>query len=146
MHSMDSSGLAAVVIVMAVFLWYLSRKNEFFRVSIRDGRVLLVRGRIPMGYLDDLRDVSRHVPRGMVRAVKDAGQARLIISSSVDEVTAQRMRNTFAIYPVVKLRAARPLANLNAGQVLGIEWLAWRLAPPHEPAHHESRDRDSGDR
>src|SRR5882724_8476935 len=97
---MDSSGFIAVVIVIAAFLWYLSRKNEFFRVSIRHGRVLLVRGRIPIGYLEDLRDVSRHVQRGTVRAVKDAGQARLIISSSIDEVTAQRMRNTFAIYPV----------------------------------------------
>ncbi|WP_394828533.1 DUF3634 family protein [Pendulispora albinea] len=127
---MDGTGLIAIAVVLAVFGWHLARQNEYFRVSIRRGRVLVVRGRIPIGYLEDLRDIARNVPHGTVRAVKDAGKARLILAGPIDPVTAQRMRNTFSLYPVVKLRAARPLANPNAGQILGITWLAWRLAPP----------------
>ncbi|WP_394850572.1 DUF3634 family protein [Pendulispora brunnea] len=130
---MDSLVLYAVVLaVLAAFLWHVARQDEFFRVSIRKGRVLVIRGRIPAGYLADLRDVGRHVERGTVRAVKDSGGALLVLSASIDGVTAQRMRNSFSLYPVVKLRAAPPLAHPNIGQVLGIEWLAWRLAPPIE--------------
>jgi len=120
----------AVLVVLGAFSWHVTRQNEFFRVSIRDGRVLVVRGRIPAGYLDDLRDVARRVSRGTVRAVKDSGEARLVVSPSIDDDTAQRMRNTFSLYPVVKLRAAPPIARPNVGQVLGIEWLAWRYAAP----------------
>ena len=116
-----------LLVVIALFLWFLARQNELFRVSIRQGRVLVVRGRIPVGYLADLRDVARPVAHGTVRAVKDSGQAQLILSPSIDGVTAQRMRNTFSLYPVVKLRAAPRIAHPNLGQILGIAWLAWYL-------------------
>ncbi|HWL89020.1 MAG TPA: DUF3634 family protein [Polyangiaceae bacterium] len=125
---MDSlTPVAALLVVVTLFLWYVARKNEFFRVSIRKGRVLVVRGRIPTGYLDALRDIARGVEHGTVRAVKDAGQAQLLVSPSIDAVTAQRMRNTFSLYPTVKLRAAPRIARPNLGQVLGLAWLAWRL-------------------
>ena len=119
--------LLVAVIVVAVAYW-ASRSSELFCVSVRDGRVLVVRGRIPGGLLSDIRDVVAKpvVARATIRGVKQEHGARLAMSG-LDEGREQRLRNIFRLYPISNLRAAPLVAKPTFGQVLGIAWLAWFL-------------------
>jgi hypothetical protein len=121
--------LLVVVAFVVVILFLSARANELFCLSVRDGRVLVVRGRIPAGLLSDIRDVVAKPPvaRATIRAVKESNAARLVVSGTVDEGRAQRLRNVFGLYPIASLRAARPVAEPTLGQILGIAWLAWLL-------------------
>lgn len=107
----------------------ISRANELFLVSVRDGRVLYIRGRITGALLSEFRDVVERaaVERASLRAVFSQGSVRLLVSG-VDDKVAQRLRNVVGIVPEHKLRAARRPHVRNLGQRLGIAWLAWRLA------------------
>lgn len=94
---MDAIYAACVLALIATLLWAATRQNEIFRVTIAGGRVTLTRGRVPPSFLGDVRDIARHVRDGRVGAVKQGGEVRLVFSSSIDERTAQRLRNAFAL-------------------------------------------------
>lgn len=115
---------AAVVLVLLV----LGRANEIFCISVRDGKLLVVRGAVPPGLLHGIADVVRRerVDRATIRAVKAEGHARLV-ASGVSDGVAQRLRNVFGTHPIQKLRAAPVPKARNVGQVLGVTWLAWML-------------------
>jgi Protein of unknown function (DUF3634) len=119
--------LAALLVLLA--LAWLARAAELFRLSVRDGRTIVVRGRIGGGLFGDLASVVRaaRVTRGTITAVREAGGVRLVCSGAFDEGTKQRLRNVLGLYPIVKLRMAPPIARPTLGQVLGIAWLAWLL-------------------
>jgi hypothetical protein len=94
---MDAVYAAGILGLIVLALWAATRHNEVFRVAIRGGRVTVVRGRVPPAFLGDLRDLAGHVAEGTVRAIREGGEARLVVSSSIDERTAQRLRNAFAV-------------------------------------------------
>jgi hypothetical protein len=94
---MDAVYAAGVLGMIFVVLWAATRRNEIFRIAIRGGRVSVVRGKVPPSFLGDLREVARQIQDGTVHAVKQDGEPRLVFSSSVDERTAQRLRNAFAV-------------------------------------------------
>lgn len=96
---MDAVYAGGVLALIILVLWAATRHNEVFRVTIEGGRVKVQRGRVPPSFLGDLRDIARHVKSGSVHAVKQDGEARLVCSSSIDERTAQRLRNAFALDP-----------------------------------------------
>lgn len=127
---MHPAGVVVLVIVLLVAIALISRANEVCAISVRDGRVLLVRGRAPQVLLNDVAEVMRraHVQRSMVRIVKEGGGAR-IVASDVDEPTAQRLRNVLGAHPY-RLLASAPVGPgvRNLGQILGIAWLAWFLS------------------
>lgn len=100
---MDLVYLAGLFGLIGLVLWAATRHNEIFRVTITKGRVTVVRGRVPPSFLGDLREVVKHVQDGTIRAVKQGGEGRLVVSSSIDERTAQRLRNAYAIYPGKRL-------------------------------------------
>ena len=99
---MDAFYAAGVLGLIVLVLWAATRQNEVFRVAIRGGHVTVVRGRVPPSFLGDLREMARHVKEGTVHAVKSGGEPRLVVSASIDERTAQRLRNAFALYPGAK--------------------------------------------
>jgi hypothetical protein len=120
--------ILAVALVLG--LWWFSRTREIFVVSVRHGRALLVRGRIPPGLLTDIGAViaSPPVERATIKAVAGEHNARLV-TSGLDDGRAQRLRNTFGIRPVARLRAVPTIAKPTIGQLLGIAWLAWLFEP-----------------
>jgi hypothetical protein len=120
--------LVLVGIGLVVGWLLLERAGEIFCVSVRDGRCLVVRGRIPGGLLEGIADVvaRAHVERGTVRAVKGEHHARLVCRG-MNEGTTQRLRNVFGTHPVQKLRSAPIATKRNLGQLLGVTWLAWLL-------------------
>ena len=112
---MDAVYAAGILGLIALVLWAATRQNEIFRLAIRAGRVTVVRGKVPPSFLSDLRELPTKEPSfeqfdqpgaglndGTVHAVKSGGEARLVFSSSIDERTAQRLRNAFALYPAAK--------------------------------------------
>lgn len=121
--------LALAAIGIGLVLWLTWRARVLFELSVRDGRVLVVRGRVPAGYLHDAEAiVSRaSVHRGSITAVRAERHARIVVSGDIDEACAQRLRNTFGLRPVSQLRAAPLVDKPTLGQVLGIAWLAWLL-------------------
>jgi hypothetical protein len=116
----------AVAAGFALAYVVFTRSNELFCLSVRKGRTLLVRGRIPPTLFQALADVAQRtqVERATIRAVAGEAHARLVFSG-IAEGPAQRMRNVFGTHPVQRLRGATLPAARNAGQVLGIAWLAW---------------------
>jgi hypothetical protein len=118
-----------VLATVAFFVW-ASRQRELFCLSVRQGRVLLVRGRIPAGLLSDFKDALAAVPpvgRATVRAYREEGGARLEVAGPIDAGRAQRLRNIFALYPMSRLSAAPVASQRTIGQIVGIVWLAWLL-------------------
>lgn len=102
---MDAIYAAGVLGLIALVIWAATRQNEIFSIAIRDRRVTVVRGKVPAAFLGDLRDLAREKPAAFdatIRAVKRDGAAALVFSSSIDERTAQRLRNAFAV-PATRL-------------------------------------------
>ncbi|MBV1860210.1 MAG: DUF3634 family protein [Nannocystaceae bacterium] len=118
-----------LLVVGGVGYFVITRMQEIFCISVRGGRMLVVRGNIPTPLLQDLGDVLDRagVVQARVRAVKTPGHAQ-IRTSGVDEGTAQRCRNVFGTHPIHQMRSV-PMSegSKNLGQWLGIEWLAWLL-------------------
>ena len=121
--------LLVIVGVAAFFIWSM-RQRELFCLSVREGKTLLVRGRVPGGLLSDISDAMRASPpirRAKIVAYRGEGGVQLDLSGTIDDGRAQRLRNILGIYPMSRLSAA-PIANdRTIGQILGIVWLAWML-------------------
>jgi len=124
-----------VGVAVLVGLLVLDRMGEIFCISVRDGRCLVVRGRIGGNLLEGLSDVVARakIRRATIRAVKGEHHARLVFRG-IDDGTAQRLRNVFGHHPVQKLRSAPLAAKRNLGQMLGFAWLAWLLVELGRPS------------
>jgi hypothetical protein len=121
--------IVLVVVAVALGVWYLGRVNELFYVSVRQGKLLVVRGRVPVGLLQAFAEAVQEpvVRRGAIKAWRDDGGAQLACSGDIGDGQEQRMRNAFMLYPASKLRQATPVREPNLGQTLGLVWLAWLL-------------------
>ena len=105
------------------------RARELCVLSVRAGRTLQMRGKLPAearAAIDDVIARAR-TPRGHVRVLLGDGRATLALRG-FDERTAQRLRNVIATFSLPRLRTGQPLRAPNLGQRLGLPWLAWRLA------------------
>lgn len=123
--------LIGLVVLGVVGYVVVSRLNEIFCVSIRDGRCLVIRGHVSPALWRELTAVVRlaRVESGTVRAIKQGGRPRLV-TRGLDEGTTQRLRNAFgtAGFGGAKASASTPSpSGRNLGQMLGIAWLAWLL-------------------
>jgi hypothetical protein len=120
--------LPLVAVAAVVGIWWLTRTRLIFHVSVREGKALLMTGRVPGAMLHEISEtVSRpRVKRCSIRAYKTetGGQLRF---SGLDEGRQQRLRNIFALYPTSQLRQAPAIQQPTLGQLTGIAWLAWLL-------------------
>jgi hypothetical protein len=117
---------AAIVVGLVVS----SRMNELFCISVRDGRILVMRGRVPTVLLQNIADIVRRAALrgGTIRAERSDAHARLV-TRGIDEGTTQQLRNVFGQHPLQKYRALpEARSTRNIGQILGVAWLAWVLA------------------
>jgi len=117
--------LVLLVIVAVIAVWWFTRVGELFYISVRDGKCLVVRGRVPISMLQEFREAVKGVRRGAIRAHKTETGGELFCSGDIDAGREQRMRNTFMLYPTSKLRHAPAIDRPTVGQLSGIAWLAW---------------------
>jgi hypothetical protein len=122
-----SPAVPILIVVGAIILWWGSRASDLFCLSVRDAKVIIVRGRIPPELFSSIRDVVAMLKtkRATIRAVKDNGGARIDVMGTPNDELGQRVRNMFSLYPVARLRHAKMIDRPTMGQLLGIAWLAW---------------------
>jgi hypothetical protein len=111
----------------AALLWFFGSRT-LFKLSIKGGDLLVVSGRVPVRFLQDVREViaDEKLSSGSVSAVaRDHGTS--LAFSGIPEGPQQRLRNAFRLYPAADVRHAPPIAKPTVGQMLGIAWLAWLL-------------------
>jgi hypothetical protein len=121
--------LPVIAVVVVVGVWWLSRAGELFYISVRDGKALVVRGRVPVSMLQEFKETVANpkVKRGSIRAFKTESGGQLTCTGDIDDGREQRMRNTFMLYPASQLRHAPAIQQPTLGQLSGIAWLAWML-------------------
>lgn len=123
--------IIAAIVVGAVVVTLISRANEVFYVSVRDGRCLVVSGSVPPSLFSEIRTIVRMTGarRGSVRAFRERGSAR-VVAEGLGEGTEQRLRNAFGargFHRATASGAAAASGGRNLGQLLGVAWLAWLL-------------------
>lgn len=123
--------IIAAIVVGAVAVTVISRANEIFYVSVRDGRCLVVRGSVPPSLFSEIRTIVRMTGarRGSVRAFRSGGSSR-VVAEGLGEGTEQRLRNAFGARGFHRAGASGAAAageRRNLGQLLGVAWLAWLL-------------------
>ena len=117
-----------LILAAAAAIWWFLSFRTLFKLSVRDGDVLVVKGRVPIRFLHDVREViaDEGIKKATISAVASEHGASLSFSG-IPEGPQQRMRNAFRLYPAADIRHAPPIAKPTLGQVLGIAWLAWML-------------------
>lgn len=125
---MYTPGMALALVFggLCLFLAYTWRANELFCISVRHGKLLIVRGRVPQQLYSDFEDVLLHTRDALLTAQKVGGRARLSVTGA-DAQTAQRLRNLLSLCSQAQFRSAKVVAGRNLGQRLGSVWLAWKL-------------------
>jgi hypothetical protein len=99
-------GLAVAVILVLVVA---SRNvNLLFRLSIRAGSVVRLRGRAPKRLVRDMQDVlkMRPVPKAELRVIVRDKRPFVEASGDIDEHELQRLRNVVGLWELAKIRAA----------------------------------------
>ena len=126
--------LLVFVALGALVVWlFVSRSNELFVLSFRDGEARLVRGAVATGLRVDLADALRHmkVMRATVRVTKTPQGARLT-ASGVDEFGEQRLRNILQLFPAARLRATDAPTQNRLLRLFGFSALLWLLGSRDE--------------
>jgi hypothetical protein len=102
--------IPALLLVLSIPLVIgILRINELFVVRMRNGKVRVVRGRIPKQLLDDITDIARDlkVEAADVRAVVEDSRASIYVhGKGIPRPLRQRLRNTLAMWPLAKIRSA----------------------------------------
>ena len=124
--------LPPLVVVGIILLGRVLAVGELFYVSVRNGETLIIRGDVPGAMLQEFQEavLNPTVRRGAIVARTDSNGGQLYCTGEISQGRAQRMRNTFMLHPLSKRRSAARTNEpgpRNLGQILGIEWLAWRL-------------------
>ena len=84
--------------LLAVFV--VLRATEQFRLSFRDGKLLVVRGTLPQGLLNDFADTLRRAGVRRATLVGRKGEHGLRLSASgVSDWDLQRLRNQLGHHP-----------------------------------------------
>jgi hypothetical protein len=100
---------AACVLALAVLALLVSayRARELCVLSVRAGRMQVIRGGLPAGALEALGDVMARgrVERATISVLRDGARAR-VSAKGLDEYSLQRARNVIGTYPLARLLAA----------------------------------------
>ena len=95
--------------VLILIAWAIARDREIFRMRVRDGRTLNVRGRIPQSLLLDMQSIlEKTKSSGTIVALPEGDGVRLMLKGEFEPFVAQRLRNIVGTFPKAKIKNARP--------------------------------------
>jgi hypothetical protein len=126
---------ASLVLLLGLLalLLFASRAREVCVLSVRRGRLMVMRGALPPAVFEALADVVERsaVARGTIQILRDGERGR-VQASGLDSHAEQRVRNVIGTYPLVRLLAGARAPSPNLGQRLGLAWLAWHIRERRE--------------
>jgi hypothetical protein len=104
--------LALILLFVALAIPFglaIRRSTELFVISVREGNVEVVRGRLPPRLFSDVEDVLKRPPveHGEVRVVAEQMRPRVRVSGTINDVQAQRIRNVVGRYEIAQIRSGR---------------------------------------
>ncbi len=90
-----------IIAALAVFALIILHARVVFVLELADGRALVRRGRVPLGFPGACEDVARlhRVRQGRITGVRGAGGVRLAFSREIPERTRQAFRNVWTPPP-----------------------------------------------
>lgn len=96
-------------IARGIWLW-----TELFRITSKEGKLTLRRGRLPPALFSELADIAARekLDGVLIRAVLTGGEARLVVTGPNVERFVQPMRNVLGRFTLPQLRSGR----LRAGK------------------------------
>ena len=126
-------GLLVATALLAL-LFAAARARQLCVMSVRHGRLLVMRGALPSSLFEGLADVVARagVRRATIRVLRDGDRARLE-GPGLDARTLQRARNVLGTYTLARLQNVPRMRRRNLGQLLGVAWLGWWLHDRERP-------------
>jgi hypothetical protein len=117
-----------VVLGLLALMWFAFRARDICVLSVRRGRLLVMRGGLPQSLLSALSEIVERagVAKATLRIGRDGERGRLS-ARGLDAAALQQARNVLGTYPLPRLLAGHVRQPQNLGQRLGIAWLAWQL-------------------
>jgi hypothetical protein len=102
------SWLVAMGVIAALVALHRVKTRGLVRVSVRDGAVQQVTGRLPAQARNDLADALRGSGASGTIILLDVGRDTGVVEcpASLDPAAAQRVRNVLGNLPVARLRGA----------------------------------------
>lgn len=89
-------------------LWVaIRRSTELFKLKIHEGKVELIRGRIPHALFDDLEDVFKTTTLNGELVVEAEGGRPRVRCKGFGGAVAQRSRNVVGRFQAAEIRAGR---------------------------------------
>jgi len=120
--------IALAFVAIVALIRSARRARELCVLSVRNGKALRMRGKLPGEARAAISDVLARgrVARGTIRVLRGDPRAELDLTG-IDPETAQRLRNVIATFSAARLATGQVAHHRNIGQRLGIAWLAWWL-------------------
>lgn len=89
-----------ITLLIAVIFWWYSRANEIFRISVHNGKIVKLHGKIPTSLLEDFRGIVAQpvVSNATIYAYHNQVSFQLSISGVEDKNQEQRLRNVFYLH------------------------------------------------
>jgi hypothetical protein len=101
-------GLLIAAILAIPLVIAIRRSNELFVLDVAQGKVSVVRGRLPQRLLDDLVDVLERAKTetARIRVIVEEGRPRVVIGGgTLSETRLQQVRNVVGTYKLTQIRA-----------------------------------------
>lgn len=122
---MKALAIVALIAVGLAAYWWLRRQRELVVLSVRHGKMLVVRGQASSSMLQDFAAALKNTERGEVEVLREDRGAQLYADGDIDEFLEQRLRNILRIHPAAAFRAPAQKEKTTLVRLLGFVWLAW---------------------
>lgn len=101
--------LGVLVLLLLPIIIGIARATTLFVLRAQNGKLTLVRGRLPQALFDDLEDVARRerLDGVEVRAIVEGGEPRLQVKGSVSPGAEQSLRNVLGRFRLTQIRTGK---------------------------------------